>query len=223
MSAKMKEKLNDDQIEIKSAVDFGDKGDLLKEVLRVEKEAWPEEIRAMRDKFESRLEVFPEGFFLAFVDSKLAGVSTSEIINLNPWTPPTSWEQTTDEGYIRRTHRNDGNTVYVVSIGVSDWAQGRGLGTKLLDAQKRLVKEKGLRYLALGSRIPGYREYHSANPAITAQEYAKMADANNEPLDPEVRFYARCGFEIAKVAPNYMGDDPESENYGVVMIWEHKT
>ena len=35
----------------------------LDEVIRVEQEAWPAELMASKDKFESRLNVFPDGFF----------------------------------------------------------------------------------------------------------------------------------------------------------------
>jgi len=55
----------------------------LDEVIRVEKEAWPAELRASKDKFESRINVFPEGFFGVYVNDKLVGVSTSISINYN--------------------------------------------------------------------------------------------------------------------------------------------
>ncbi len=186
------------------------------EVLRVEEEAWPPEIRAPSEKFQSRLKVFPEGFFAAYVDGKMAAVSTSQIIDY-PNTDLTSWEKITDNGLIRGSHSPQGNALYVVSLGVSSYYQGRGLGSKLLEAQKELVKRLNLKFLVLGSRIP---EFHKHNMKI--EDYLKLTKENGETLDSEIRFYQRCGLEVAEIVPNYMEDDPESRNYGAVMVWENK-
>ena len=48
----------------------------LGEVIRVESEAWPKEIRAPKEKFKKRIEVFPQGFFAVYVDGVMAGIST---------------------------------------------------------------------------------------------------------------------------------------------------
>ncbi len=210
------------RVEVKTAADFKDRKDLLAEVLRVESEAWPEEIRATREKFESRLELFPEGFFLAYVDGKLGGVSTSEIVNLDSAESLASWEEVTDNGFIKKTHNKDGNALYVVSVGVSKWAQGKGLGSALVEKQKEVVKKMGLEFLVLGARLPGYHDYHFSHPQTTAEEYAKMKNESGEVFDNEIRFYSNKGLEVEKVVPVYMEDDPESENYGVVMVWRNK-
>lgn len=221
MQVKMKEKQPGNQIELRSAINIENKPELLNEVLRVEAEAWPVEIRAPKEKFEARLGLFPEGFVLAYVDNKLAGVSTSEVINYDPSDPPTTWEGTTDNGFIRKSHQINGNAIYVVSVGVSGWAQGNGLGSKLLSKQKELAITKKLTYLVLGSRLPGYREFHIDNPEVSAEQYSEMKNDDDEPKDPEIRFYSRQGLKVARIVPNYMEDDPESEDYGAVMVWEN--
>jgi len=134
--------------------------DELNGVVRVECEAWPEEVRAPREKFEKRLEVFPQGFFAVYVDGVMAGVSTSQIIQY-PNSNLDSWEKITDNGHIVNSHDPEGNALYVVSVGVSSRYQGRGLGSKLVEEQKRLTKKIGLKYLVLGARIPGYHKHSS--------------------------------------------------------------
>lgn len=211
-----------EKINIKSAKEAQDKEILLGEVLRTEAEAWPEEIRAPREKFVSRLEIFPEGFFLAYVNGKLAGVSTSERIQFDPNFPPKSWEEITDNGFIKNSHDPRGNALYVVSVGVADWAQGRGLGGVLVKAQKELVQQLGLDHLVLGARLSGYHNYHKDHSDLSAENYAQLINDRGEPQDPEIRFYTRQGLAVREVSPNYMEDDPESENFGVVMVWENK-
>lgn len=193
----------------------------LDEVVRIEKEAWPEEIQASREKFALRAEVFPEGFLtISLPELGMVGVSTAEIIDYNPQNPPLSWEEITDNGWIRNTHHPEGNALYLASVGASPRAAGQGVGSALVGEQIELARKLGLDYLVLGSRIPGYHQYHQQHPEVGIEEYLSLKKGE-EKLDPEIRFYERNGLELVKVVPNYMEDDPESENYGAVMVWEN--
>ncbi len=215
------------EIEVKNI-----KVDELDEVIRVEKEAWPPEIQAPKEKFESRISIFPEGFFGLYVDGRLVGVSTSELIRYSP-DDRFTWEEITDNGWIRRTHTPTGNAVYVVSVGVSQAQELQlvreylrqngesGLGTRLVEAQKLLARRLNKGYLVLGARIPDYHKYRD----MSVEKYLATTIERNgtkEPLDPEIRFYSRCGLEVVKAIPNYMEDDPQSLNWGAVMHWKVK-
>ncbi len=197
---------------------------ILDKVVKLEKEVWPEEIQASREKFESRAEVFPQGFLMISLSNLgLMGVSTAEIINYDPENPPVSWEEITDNGWIKKTHNPSGNALYLESVGAKS---GYGVGSELVKQQIELAKKLNLKYLVLGSRIPGYHQYHTEHPDVSIDGYLvlKRNNPNNgkETYDPEVRFYERCGLRVAKVVTNYMEDDPESEDYGAVMVWENK-
>jgi hypothetical protein len=187
-------------------------------VAGLESQIWPEGTRAPRDKFASRLEVFPEGFFLAYNGDELIGASTSEIINYDPANPPISWELITNDGYITNTHNPTGNGLYVVSIGAISRSGG---GSALLQAQKGLVKELGLTSLVLGARIPGYNRYCLDQRDLPIDEYAKLERPDTQLLDSELRFYTRNGLQILKTVANYMENDSESRNYGAIMTWEN--
>jgi len=186
-------------------------------VAELEKEIWPEGTRASKEKFQSRFEVFPQGFFVAYKDGKLIGASTSEIINYDSENPPTSWEEITDNGWIKRTHDENGNALYVVSVGAVSRSGG---GSALISAQKDLVKKLGLDFLVLGARIPGYDKYCREKGEINIKEYVKLKRSDGELLDPELRFYTRNGLKLNKIMPNYMEDDKESRNYGAIMVWK---
>ncbi len=194
---------------------------VLNEVVKVEQETWPEEIQAPLAKFQSRAQLFPEGFLtIALADLGIVGVSTSEIINFSADSNFT-WEEITDHGWIKTTHNPEGNCLYLVSVGASPKAQGQGVGSKLLTEQIKLAGEKNLDWLVLGSRLPGFAEYHRVHPEVSGQEYLNLKREDGLPLDPEIRFYTRAGFHPLKLVPNYMEDDPESENFGVVMAWKN--
>lgn len=187
------------------------------ELTEVEKNAWPPQLQASREKFIARFETFPEGFFVARVAGRIKGFTTSQI-NHCP-SEFLTWDEITDRGFIKKTHNPTGNALYVVSLGVTKDMQGKGLGSLLLEAQKQLAMKLGLRYLFLGARIPGYDKYCKTNGETSIEDYLKIKNENSESIDPEVRFYERKGLKIVKIVPNFE-PDPESRNYGVVMVWE---
>jgi ribosomal protein S18 acetylase RimI-like enzyme len=193
------------------------KADEMNEVVRVEREAWPEEIRAPRNKFKSRMETFPKGFLGIYVDGELAGVSTSQLIKY-PNEKLTSWEEITDNGFITNSHCRGGNALYVVSLGISGKYRGMGLGTQLLNSQKDLTKYLELDSLVLGARVPEYNKKKNIKP----EDYVVLKRDDQELFDSELRFYNRAGLEILRIVSNYMEDDPESLNYGVIMIWNNE-
>jgi ribosomal protein S18 acetylase RimI-like enzyme len=204
----------------------------LNDVMQVEQLAWQEGIQATRDKFECRAEVFPEGFKLAYEDGHPVGVTTSEMIKYSLDLRILSWEEVTNNGYIspRRNydgyvlgHISEGNALYVVSLGVHPAYRRRGIGSLLIQQQQQLAVGKGLEYVVLGARLPGYAQTKAQNPALTAEDYVLLTDQHNEPYDQELRFYHRNGFEIHDLRPNYMEDDRESLNYGVIMLWRNSS
>ncbi|MEK6825653.1 MAG: hypothetical protein AABY00_02615 [Nanoarchaeota archaeon] len=189
-------------------------------IVELENTIWPEGTRAPKEKFESRLAVFPEGFFLAFKNNQLIGASTSEIIDYAPTSPPTSWEFITDNGYIKNTHIPNGNALYIVSLGALSRSGG---GSALLSRQKELAQQKGLQYLVLGARIPGYDSYCTSVKTISIEEYVKLTREDHALHDPELRFYTKNGLSLARIMPNYMEDDQESRNYGALMVWKNES
>lgn len=210
-----------DQISIVSAADIpaDQKEEFLDQVVNVEQKAWPPELQAPREKFESRFNLFPQGFFVAKKEGKIVGVSTAEITTYNGAVDKT-WDEITDNGMIEGAHDPKGEGLYVVSVGVSPDAQGGGVGGKLVNAQKELTKKLGLKYLYLGARMPGYDAYCEQHGEIPAQEYLELGGEDHKRFDPEIRFYEKQGLEWVKLVPNFE-PDPESRDFGVVMMWKN--
>lgn len=178
--------------------------EMLEQLVWIEKRAWPEEVRASERKLAARLGIFPEGIATVEREGKMVAFSTSLIFDYNPAKPPKSWEETTDDGWIINVHSPTGNALYLVSVGVAVGYQGMGCGSELLDKQKAFAKKLGLSYVVLGCRVPSA---HLSELPI--EEVVKT--------DPQVNFYKKNGFAPVIVRKNYMQDDPESRNYGVVM------
>lgn len=217
----MCEKKMPTDLTISSAINIHpDKRDeFLDGVMRVEESAWTLELQAPKGKFASRLNIFPEGFFVACVNGKIEGVTTSQITTYDPNASKT-WDEITDKGMIAETHIREGNALYVVSVGVAEEAQGNHIGSRMVKAQKELASNLGLKYLYLGARIPGYDNYCKEHGETSVGDYLELKDNNGESVDPEIRFYNRCGLEVKKIIPEFE-PDIDSRNYGVVMVWEN--
>ncbi len=204
-------------IESATSIEPSKKQAFLDEVLAVERAAWPSELQASREKMQSRLELFPEGFLVALVDGKIKGVTTSQIIAYS--SNSRTWDEITDNGFIKSTHNPSGNALYVVSAGVAPDTQGMGIGSMLIEGQKDVARKHGLSPLVLGARIPGYAKYCDINGEVSAEEYVALKNHYKESVDPEIRFYERRGLKAVKVVPRFEPDE-ESRDYGVIMVWE---
>lgn len=196
------------------------KNEFLNDVIKVEKSAWPPELQASREKLESRMAIFPQGFIVAKIDNKIKGVTTSQITNYDLSTDKT-WNEITDNGTINKTHNPNADSLYVVSVGVSSDSQGKGIGGKLVAAQIELAKKLNLKRVLLGARVPGYNQYCADNKEVSVEDYLKLKDEKGEAVDSEIRFYERQGFTPVKVISNFESD-VASGDYGVVMVWENK-
>jgi GNAT superfamily N-acetyltransferase len=205
----------------------------LEEINRVEKATWPKDWQAPIEKFKARIAKFPQGAIGIFDRGKLAGVSTSMRINfdlqrVNEYHK--TWDGITGSGFIT-THEPDGNTLYVVSVGVQSESQGKGYGQQLVAKQFELAKFLKCKYLMLGARLPNFRKYletQNIKPETlqpiqlikNAQSYLDLRRDDSQRQEPEIRFYERCGLRVLKLTDPNFGPDPESCNFGVIMLTE---
>ncbi len=199
-------------------------------ILLVEKKAWPENLRASREMYESRLGTFPQGTLVAGMQGKIEGVIVVQIVNFRSVSDVCSWNKATDYGYIRKSHDPQGNTLYGVNLSVSPQTQSR-VAVALLEAVDKLAIKLDFKQIVLGGRIPRFARYlkhycqKNGISVISDEERDKIADhyirattRKGHPLDPEINFYQKVGTKIIKLLLNYF-KDPESLNYGVLLIW----
>lgn len=184
---------------------------LLDGLVRLENESWPEGTRAPREAFENRVNIFPEGVFFCQQGDDFGGLSTSLVFETEDPNAIKSWEEITDWGMITN-HNPAGNALYVVSVGASPRFRGQGIGGELVKYQVGLAEKLGLKYVILGSRVPDYHKYDG-----DIESYLAERDENGRSIDSLISFYQGCGLEIGKIKSNYMEDDKESRNYGVIM------
>ena len=176
---------------------------------------FPSELWWNTEQLYNHVTLFPEGALCIEVDSEIAGSMTGLLVNYDPNHPDHTWEEITDNGYIRN-HNPNGNTLYVVDISVRPSYRKLGLGKWLMLSMYNVVVHKGLERLLGGGRMPGY---HKKANEMTAEQYLE-AVVKGELKDPVITFLLRCGRTPVTVVANYL-EDEESCNYGTLMEWKN--
>lgn len=189
------------------------------ELIHIQQECFPPpfppDLWWNEEQLRNHITLFPQGALCIEVDGKLAGSMTGLLVLFDPAHPDHTWEEITDNGYIRN-HNPNGDTLYVVDISVRPSYRKLGLGKWLMTAMYDVVIQHGLTRLLGGGRMPGY--YKKANE-LTAEEYLE-AVVKGEGKDPVITFLLRCGRTPVKVVPDYL-EDEESCHYGALMEWKN--
>jgi ribosomal protein S18 acetylase RimI-like enzyme len=180
-------------------------------ILAIEGGAWGSEKSASREVFESRIKTFPEGVLVAENNGKIVGVVVIERVNYDLKNNAFTWYQITDNGFIKNSHNPNGDTIYGVDLSVAPAFQNSGIGTRLLENIGKMAIRYNVKRGMLGGRIP---DYYKHSNEVSIEDYVKSD------VDPEVRFYRKAGLKIIKIIPNYF-KDPESLNYGILLLWEN--
>ncbi|MFX3622905.1 MAG: GNAT family N-acetyltransferase [Ectobacillus sp.] len=189
------------------------------QLIRVQQECFPppfpSELWWNTEQLHNHVTLFPEGALCIEIDGEIAGSITSLIVDFDPAHPTHTWEEITDNGYIRN-HNPNGNTLYVVDIGVRPSYRKLGLGKWLLTSLYDVVIHLGLKRLLGGGRMPGYHK-HAAE--MTPEQYIE-AVIKGDVKDPVITFLLRCGRTPVSIVSNYL-EDEESCNYGTLMEWRN--
>ncbi|MGG3451236.1 GNAT family N-acetyltransferase [Domibacillus aminovorans] len=188
-------------------------------LIRVQQESFPPpfppELWWNVEQLQNHISLFPEGALCIEVDGRIAGSMTGLLVDFDPAHPEHTWEEITDNGYIRN-HNPKGNTLYVVDIGVSPLYRKLGLGKWLMQSMYEVVVEKKIDRLLGGGRVPGY---HKKVNEMTPDEYLD-AVVKGELSDPVITFLLRCGRTPVQMVKNYL-EDEESCNFAALMEWKN--
>jgi predicted amidohydrolase/GNAT superfamily N-acetyltransferase len=166
------------------------------------------------DQLTRHLEVFPEGqLVVADAGGEILGSSSSLLIDWDDYAESANWSAITGDGSFD-THNPLGKTLYGADMGVDPEARRQGIGSALYEARKELIRERGLKRLLTGGRIPGFSEV--ANQ-MTAKEYVSdVVDGKRH--DPALSFQLGNGLVVLDVVPGYM-PDVESHGFATVLEW----
>ncbi len=190
-----------------------------KELIQIQKESFPppfpSELWWNEEQLTNHVTLFSEGALCIEVEGEMAGSMTGFLVPFDPEHPNHTWEEITDNGYIRN-HDPTGNTLYVVDICIRPAYRKHKLGKVLMDSMYDVVVHKGLDRLLGGGRMPGF---HKLATELTPEQYVEKV-LKGEVRDPVISFLLRCGRTPVTLVENYL-EDEESHNYGLLMEWKN--
>ena len=158
--------------------------------------------------------IFPEGQLVAVDDTgRILASASSLIIDWDDYAESAQWSAITGHGTFS-THNPLGKTLYGADMGVDPDARRLGIGSLFYDARKRLVKERGLKRLLTGGRIPGYAAV--ANEMSVKHYVAEVVAGRRK--DPTLSFQLKNGFVLLDIIPEYMNDE-QSHGFATLLEW----
>ncbi|MFB5662417.1 GNAT family N-acetyltransferase [Alteribacillus sp. HJP-4] len=189
------------------------------ELIEIQRESFPPpfspELLWDKDQLSNHVTFFPDGALCAEIEGTLAGSMTALIVQLDTADVEHSWEEMTDDGFIRN-HDPNGNTLYIVDICIRPSFRNWDLGKKMMQAMYEIVVHHQLDQLIGGGRLPGY---HKVAEKMTPDEYVRQV-LQGELKDPVLSFLLSCGRTPIGIAKNYI-EDEESHNYAAITRWKN--
>lgn len=157
------------------------------------------------------VEVFGDGAFAAEVDGRLAGFALGWLMDFDLDDP----EHTLDDVAEPTEHDPDGDWYYGLDISVDPEFRGRGIGRKLYDARKDLVRRLGRRGIVAGGMIPGYRRVMDQ---LSPERYVDEV-VQGLRRDPTLSFQLSNGFEVRGLLSNYVSGTA-GDGIATLLVWE---
>lgn len=168
-------------------------------------------------QLSSHRDVFPEGQFVAVAapDDRVVGMAASLVILWDDYAIDSDWHRFTNRGMFTNHDPVHGRTLYGAEVMVHPDMRGRGIGRRLYQARRELVRRLGLLRIRAGARLRGY---HKVAGRMSAEDYA-IAIVRGTESDPTLSFQLSEGFEVLAVVSGYLQHDPESLGYAAVIEW----
>lgn len=167
-----------------------------------------------REQIESQLQHFPEGQIVVEIDGQIVASASCLIVDFEDHDDWHDWKSISDSGYIRN-HNPNGDTMYGIEIMVDPEYRGLRLARRLYNERKRICRERNLRRIIIGGRIPGYGAHADE---MSAREYVENVMSRNF-YDPVLTAQLSNGFQLKRLIPDYFPGDVDSRGYATFLEW----
>jgi predicted amidohydrolase/GNAT superfamily N-acetyltransferase len=183
-------------------------------LVELQHRCFPGMVPWVREQIASQLALFPEGQMVIDLDGRLVASSSTMIVDASSHSEWHNWKLITDNGYIRN-HDPHGDMLYGIEIMVDPEFQGMKLSRRLYDARKQMVRDRNLRGIIIGGRIPGYGQHADA---MSASEYVQRVISKGL-IDPVLTPQLSNGFVLKGLIPDYFPGDAASRGYATYLEW----
>lgn len=166
------------------------------------------------EELANHLMVFPEGqLVITDTSNRIVGSASSLIIDWDDYSESAQWSTITGHGTFS-THNPLGKTLYGADLGIDPEMRRQGLGSLFYHARKKMVKERGLKRILTGGRIPGYA---AVSDLMSPKQYVSEV-IRGKRKDSTLSFQLKNGFVVLDIVPEYL-HDKESRGFATLLEW----
>ncbi len=151
------------------------------------------------EHFRNHLRVFPEGQFVARINGRPVGSTSTMRINFDFAHPQHQFTDISDHGWLN-SHNPKGEWLYGVDVNIHPAFQRRGIGSRLYAARTTLVGRLHLRGQITGGMLPGYPTYADQ---MSVDPYCQKV-VRGELVDPTLTAQLKNGFRFVSVLADYL-------------------
>ncbi|MFV2000519.1 MAG: GNAT family N-acetyltransferase [Acidimicrobiia bacterium] len=166
------------------------------------------------DEVVTQAEIFPEGAFMVLDDEWVVGIGSGIFLDYDLTNIQHTMDEVLHDGI--RSHDPAGEWYYGIDIAVHPEYRGKGIGKRLYELRKQVVRDFGRKGIIAGGVLPGYADHKHA---MSAEAYVK-AVAAGELADSTLSFQLANGFEVLGAIANYV-DDPETDGWASFIVWHN--
>lgn len=167
------------------------------------------------EHFADQFQIFPEGQIVVLAGDQIIGQGSGFFINFDFAHPNHTFREICAEFYFSH-HDPHGRYYYGADISVHPDFRGQGIGKRIYDARKTVVRSHKRRGIVAGGLIPGYAAYkHELSP----QAYVDAVVAE-QLQDSTLSFQLRMGFCVRGLIPDYI-EDSASDNWATLLEWRN--
>lgn len=182
--------------------------------IALQRRVYPEIPAFSHRHFESLLQHFSQGQFVAVLDGRIVGMAISLVVLWDDYSLHHTWKSVTNDGFFD-THDMKGRTLYGAEVCVDSEIRHRGIGHALYEARRRLCRAMNLKRIIAGGRLPGYGKHADK---MLPEEYAKRV-IWGDIYDPVLRFQLGEGFNYCGILHDYLPTDVDSKGNAALIVW----
>lgn len=189
----------------------------------LEEAIWPRDIQATPEQLYARVLTFPSGVVGVWIESRLVGFGTSQIVNYSEGMNQATLEKLLPRrGIVSEYHDPKGNCLHLMSGGVLPQYRRRGLWKLMVNYRIAVARLLQLKYVMVDSRMPSYLYRAPEFRTFSAERYS-TALANGLPIDPYLAFFARTGFHIVCPSRSSYPDRESGDNWPFMVLSLNQT